>query len=159
MYEPFYQAFCESSFKRFDKDNNIFLDPEFFSDRSTTFNTLSKVTKTALDTAPINLGELITVDNNDSISVNEISNELVDLLISEINERCVIVLDDYQWVDKATNELLVSLINKAKSRGKKTSTFKIIIITSDNIIDEESYYKECIDEVIKNISGNIYQST
>ncbi len=153
MYEPFYQAFCESSFKRFDKDNNIFLDPEFFSDRSTTFNTLSKVTKTALDTAPINLGELITVDNNDSISVNEISNELVDLLISEINERCVIVLDDYQWVDKATNELLVSLINKAKSRGKKTSTFKIIIITSDNIIDEESYYKECIEEVIKNISG------
>ncbi|MBT7622917.1 MAG: AAA family ATPase [Flavobacteriaceae bacterium] len=153
MYQPFYEAFCLSNSKRFDKDNEIYLDEEFFSDRSTAFSAIIKFTKTALDSAPINLGEIITVENNESLSVNEISNELVDYLINEVNEKCVIIIDEYQWVDKATNELIVSLIEKAKIRGKKSSIFKIILVTSNDLIDTSSDYNTCIKETLATSSN------
>ena len=131
LYEPFFQAFCLH-------DNaNYQIEKGFFSDRSVTFNSLQKVASMASKAGPIDLGEIISIDDNDGLSVNEISGELIELLVdrAKINKdddkKFVLILDDYQWVDSATNELLLNFIEKIKNRGALSRKFKIILSVSD----------------------------
>ncbi|MDG1720065.1 MAG: ATP-binding protein, partial [Bacteroidia bacterium] len=131
LYEPFFQAFCLH-------DNmNYQIEKGFFSDRSVTFNSLKKVATIASKAGPIDLGEIISIDDNDGLSVNEISGELIELLVdrAKINKdddkKFVLILDDYQWVDSATNELLLNFIEKVKNRGSLSRKFKIILSVSD----------------------------
>ena len=85
----------------------------FFSDRSVTFNSISKVANLASSAAPIDLGDIISIDDNQGLSVNEISGELIEFLIDKLNQesedkRLLIVLDDCQWADLATIELILA---------------------------------------------------
>ena len=130
LYEPFHQAFCLH-----DNPNYIF-EKGFFSDRSVTFNSLKKVATMASAAAPIDLGEIISIDDNQGLSVNEISGELIEVLMDKLendssNKKAILILDDYQWLDSATNELLVSFIEKIKNRKSVTKSIKIILIISD----------------------------
>ena len=130
LYEPFHQAFCLH-----DNSNYIF-EKGFFSDRSVTFNSLKKVATMASAAAPIDLGEIISIDDNQGLSVNEISGELIEVLMDKLNnepnnKKAVLILDDYQWLDSATNELLVSFIDKIKNRKSVTRNIKIVLIISD----------------------------
>ena len=153
LYEPFYQAFC------FHENPNYRLEKGFFSDRSVTFNSLKKVANIASAAAPIDLGEIISIDDNEGLSVNEISGELVEFLIDklsneDINRKIVLILDDYQWVDSATNELLLSFIEKIKNRGKNASNFKIILSVSDldqNLNDSDGIFKNSFEGLNKKI--------
>ena len=130
LYEPFHQAFCLH-----DNPDYIF-EKGFFSDRSVTFNSLKKVATMASAAAPIDLGEIISIDDNQGLSVNEISGELIEVLMDKLendssNKKAILILDDYQWLDSATNELLVSFIEKIKNRKSVTKSIKIILIISD----------------------------
>ena len=130
LYEPFHQAFCLH-----DNPNYIF-EKGFFSDRSVTFNSLKKVATMASAAAPIDLGEIISIDDNQGLSVNEISGELIEVLMDKLendssNKKAVLILDDYQWIDSATNELLVNFIDKIKNRKSVTKNIKIVLIISD----------------------------
>ena len=131
LYEPFFQAFCLHD------NSNYQVEKGFFSDRSVTFNSLQKVATLASQAAPIDLGEIISIDDNDGLSVNEISGELIECLIdrAKINKdedkKFILILDDYQWVDSATNELLLNFIEKIKNRGILSRKFKIILSVSD----------------------------
>ena len=128
MYEPFYQAFClypRGDFK---------LDKGFFKNRTATFEAFSKVASIATSGAPIDLGSIISIDDNNSLSVDEIANELLELLINyslKSDKKIIIVLDDYQWVDDASHELLINFTNKLIHRGKFSLNFKFILVISD----------------------------
>lgn len=128
MYEPFYQAFClypRGDFK---------LDKGFFKNRTATFEAFSKVASIATSGAPIDLGSIISIDDNNSLSVDEIANELLELLINyslKSDKKIIIVLDDYQWVDDASQELLVNFTNKLIHRGKYSLNIKFILVISD----------------------------
>lgn len=130
LYEPFHQAFCLH-----DNPDYIF-EKGFFSDRSVTFNSLKKVATMASAAAPIDLGEIISIDDNQGLSVNEISGELIEVLMDKLendssNKKAILILDDYQWLDSATSELIESFIEKIKNRKSVTKNLKIILIISD----------------------------
>jgi hypothetical protein len=130
LYEPFHQAFC------LHENSNYTFEKGFFSDRSVTFNSLKKVATLASAAAPIDLGEIISIDDNQGLSVNEISGELIEVLMDKLgneteNKKAVLILDDYQWIDSATNELLVNFIDKIKNRKSVTKNIKIVLIVSD----------------------------
>ena len=153
LYEPFYQAFCQH-------DNEHYkLDKGFFSDRSVTFNSLKSIATIASKAGPIDLGEIISIDDNEGLSVNEISGELIEFLLDalqkeKLNKKIVLVLDDYQWVDSATNELLISFYNKIKNRGKFSAYFKIILTISDydnNRSNAELNFSTCYDNLINDV--------
>ena len=48
------------------------------------------------------------------MSINEISSELIEILEKKCNSKIILFLDDYQFVDSATNELLIDLLKKIK---------------------------------------------
>jgi hypothetical protein len=126
QYEPFFQAFCQHYNPKYR------LDKGFFNDRSTTFKAFKKVADIASTAGPIDLGSIISIDDNESLSVNEISGELLNFLIENSHDKnMVLILEDYQWVDIASNDLLLALINKIVNRGKTTSNIKIILTLSE----------------------------
>ena len=151
LYEPFYQAFC------LHPNYELRLDKGFFTNRTKTFDAMTKVVQVASASAPIDLGSLISIDDNESLSVSEISGELLNIIIGYAEshrKKMVIILDDFQWVDEATNELLLAFIDKLIKRGKVSSHIKIIITISNydhSIKDQNLLLKNCYEE-LKNIS-------
>lgn len=151
LYEPFYEAFCLH-------DNmNYQIEKGFFSDRSVTFNSLKKVATIASKAGPIDLGEFISIDDNDGLSVNEISGELLEFLVDQAkinkddNKKFVLILDDYQWVDSATNELLLNFIEKVKNRGSLSRKFKIILSVSElelNLKNDDIIFNDSFKKVV-----------
>ena len=138
-YEPFYEAFCLH-------DNPIYrLDKNFFNDRSKTFNAFKKVADIAMTSAPLDLGEIISIDDNQNLSLDEISTDLINTLLEfSKSKSIVIILDDYQWVDDETNELLISLIRSLKNRGNSSAKIKFILSVSDldiNLSNSKSSFK------------------
>ena len=154
LYEPFHEAFC------LHENSDYRLEKGFFNDRSVTFNSLKKVATIASKAAPIDLGEIISIDDNQGLSVSEISGELIEVLMNKLNleeneKKAVLVLDDYQWLDSGTNELLMSFINKIKNRKLVTKKIKIILIISNleenlNVTDSifSSSYNE-LNDILK----------
>jgi len=138
-YEPFYEAFCLHHNPKYRLDKN------FFNDRSKTFKNFKKVADIAMSSAPLDLGEIISIDDNQNLSLNEISTDLVNTLLEFSESKFIIVvLDDYQWVDSETNDLLISLIKGFRNRGAAVSKIKIILSISDidiNLSDNKSSFK------------------
>ena len=59
----------------------IIIFPEtFFNDRSKTFDNIKKATEIASNFSPIDIGQIVSIENNDGLSTNEISSELVEIL-------------------------------------------------------------------------------
>ena len=83
------------------------LPETFFNDRSKTFESIKKATEIASSFSPIDIAQIVSIENNDGLSTNEISSELVEILEKKYDKKIILFLDDYQFVDSVTNELLV----------------------------------------------------
>ena len=147
MYEPFFQAFCQPRDWVVGEDNYIF--PEtFFNDRSQTFNNIKKATELASNFSPIDIGQIVSIENNDGMSINEISSELIEILEKKCNSKIILFLDDYQFVDSATNELLIDLLKKIKKRTTRASKFKIVIsLSRDGTYSKNEDFEQCFKEL------------
>lgn len=156
LYEPFYEAFCLHPNPKYK------LDKGFFTDRSKTFNAIKKVASIASASAPINLGELISIDDNQNLSVDEISGELIDILIEfSINKKIILFLDDFQWVDSATNELLLNFIKKIKYYGLRTKNIKIVLTVcsqEESLGSENEIFKTSLLQIIDATNSRVVKS-
>ncbi|MFM7766635.1 MAG: hypothetical protein ACKO9S_02115, partial [Bacteroidota bacterium] len=79
-------------------------------------------------------------DEGSGRSVAEISAELIEKLIERIDngqgslKRQILVIDDCQWMDQSTVEILKAFIDQLKLRAKVAKQFKILLL-ADNVID------------------------
>ena len=152
MYEPFYQAFCQS--REWNDGEDFKLPETFFNDRSKTFESIKKATEIASSFSPIDIAQIVSIENNDGISTNEISSELVEILEKKHDKKIILFLDDYQFVDSVTNELLVEFIKKIKKNGIRSSKFKIIIsLSHDGTYSKNDEFEQCYKD-LKNAISN-----
>lgn len=152
MYEPFYQAFCQS--REWNDGENFQLPETFFNDRSKTFESIKKATEIASSFSPIDIAQIVSIENNDGLSTNEISSELVEILEKKYDKKIILFLDDYQFVDSVTNELLVEFIKKIKKKGVRSSKFKIIIsLSHDGTYSKNDEFEQCYKD-LKNAISN-----
>lgn len=139
MYEPFFEAFClQGEICCSDLQNKGRLEKGFFTDRSQISKGLANILSTAGSLGPVDLSNVLSVEDNTSRSIKEIVNELLDILIdrfinhADTKKKVILVIDDYQKVDSSTTELLVAFINELHSRTKYHGKIKIIIIYSND---------------------------
>jgi hypothetical protein len=140
LYEPFFNAFCQHE----GQAGN--LPKGFFVDRSGLSRNISKVVKLAGSAAPVDIGSVLSVEEDGSNrSVQEISSELLDILIQRRNEsdlsRQILIIDDCQWMDQGTQELLSAFINQIRLRTKYSRYFKVILVTENNYSRESAFGK------------------
>jgi len=138
LYEPFYEAFIlngEQINYKLDKELRC-LPNGFFSDRSQLSKAFGKVVSQASSVAPVDLANLLSVEDESSRSVDEIISELIDSLISkyidEDHKKVVLVFDDFHWIDEATLDLLTRFYEKTKERSKFSKYFKFILVLSSD---------------------------
>jgi hypothetical protein len=132
LYEPFFNAFCQYSGGVVDN-----LPKGFFSDRSSISKNLNKVVKVAGSAAPIDVSNVLTLEDEGSArSIQEIVSELIEVLLKRETDNSldaqVLIIDDFQWVDSSTKELLVELTKQLEIRSKFTSKIKIVLFTEHN---------------------------
>ena len=137
MYEPFYEAFClEGETCCSDLPNKGRLEKGFFTDRSQISKGLTNILATAGSVGPVDLSNVLSVEDNTSRSVTEIVVELADILIDRLinhpekKKKVILIIDDYHKVDSSTAELLVAFIHVLHTRTKYQGKIKIIIIHS-----------------------------
>ncbi len=126
LYEPFFNAFCQH-------DGVCGSLPKgFFVDRGGIGRGLTKVVKLAGAAAPLDVGSVLSLGEDSSRSVTEIAAELVDELVVRLArhglERHVLVIDDCQWMDAGTRELLEVFLKQVRIRTKHARNFKIILV-------------------------------
>jgi hypothetical protein len=154
LYEPFYEAFCLHSNSKYQ------LDKGFFSDRSKTFQAMKKVASIASTSSPIDFGELISIDDNQNLSVEEISGELIEIL-TEFSEdkKMILFLDDFQWIDAATSDLLINFIRNLKRNRSKNIKIVLSISTQQELENSNNeILKSVIDKIKEESNGRLKQS-
>ena len=144
LYEPFFNAYCQHS------GFVGSLPKGFFVDRSGLGKNLSKAVSMVGSAAPIDVGAVLNIeDDGASRSLQEISSELIEQLISRINdhglEKQILIIDDCQWMDQGTEELLVSFIKQIKLRSKYTKQFKIILV-SETVFDQNGIFAKLLQD-------------
>ena len=156
LYEPFYEAFTLNG-----EQINIDLPKElrclpqgFFTDRSQLSKAFGKVVSQAGAVAPVDLASLLSVEDESSRSLDEIVSELLDSLINqyidEEQNKIVLVIDDFHWIDSASYELLSRFVNKTKQRSKYTKYFKFIFTIAN---DQESESGTALNKILDLVNG------
>ena len=141
LYEPFYEAFTLNGEQvNIDLPKDLRCLPQgFFTDRSQLSKAFGKVVSQAGSVAPVDLASLLSVEDESSRSIDEIVSELLESLINqyidEDQNKIVLVIDDFHWIDSASQELLNRFIDKTKQRSKYTKYFKFIFTIAN---DQES---------------------
>lgn len=139
LYEPFYNAFCQH------EGAGGSLPKGFFADRGGIGRGLSKVVKMVGAAAPVDIGAMLSVEEGSGRSVKEIAAELVDLLVARLDElqvqRHVLIIDDCQWMDQGTLELLGAFVELIKVRTRHTRYFKLILVAESRGSKEEANAK------------------
>lgn len=144
LYEPFFNAYCQHS------GFVGSLPKGFFVDRSGLGKNLSKAVSMVGSASPIDVGAVLNIEDDGATrSLQEISSELIEQLITRFTEhklqKQILIIDDCQWMDQGTEELLVAFIKQIKLRSKFTKQFKIVLV-SESQFDQNSIFAKLLQD-------------
>lgn len=144
LYEPFFNAYCQHS------GFVGSLPKGFFVDRSGIGKNLSKAVSMVGSASPIDVGAVLNIEGDGATrSLQEISSELIEQLITRFTEhnlqKQILIIDDCQWMDQGTEELLLAFIKQIKLRSKFTKQFKIILV-SETAFDQNSIFAKLLED-------------
>lgn len=137
-----YQWFTEALVKSSKLD---WFDKNFFKDRSGVTNKLESVVKMASSIGPVDVSNILTIDDDKKKSSAEITTEFLDIIEDKISEEnssknVILVIDGFESIGDADFELLVSIIENLKIRKKLQLHIKFLLIFdndgSDSILND-----------------------
>ena len=163
LYEPFYEAFTLNG-----EQIDIHLPKEqrslpqgFFTDRSQLSKAFGTVISHAGSVAPVDIANLLSIEDESSRSIQEIVSELLDALITQYLDsslsKIVIVIDDFHWIDQASMDVLTELFVKSKARTKYAKYFKFIVTIAPDQEPEEGISKSRLQALTKGNSENDHE--
>ncbi len=136
QYEPFYEAFSlkgnllESSKERF----KPLVAEGFFADRTRISKAFNEVMSRAGSVAPVDLTQMLSIDDDSARTHDEIANELLDIILnrylSSKPKMIVFVIDDIHFIDTSSLELLKTFVSEIERRRQHRESFKFVFTTT-----------------------------
>lgn len=157
-YEPFYEAFSlkgnllESSQEGF----NPLVPEGFFADRTRISKAFNEVMSRAGSVAPVDLTQMLSIDDDSARTQDEIANELLDIIINRYLSLkanvVVLVIDDIHFIDASSLELLKTFISEIEKRRQHQESFKFVFTTT---LEHEKRAREILEELSEEKDGNL----
>lgn len=157
QYEPFYEAFSSKG-NLFESAENTEFTPlvakGFFEDRTTISKAFNEVVSKAGSIAPLDLTQVLSIEDSNARTQDEIASELVDIIVSRYltseSNIIVLALDDIHFIDALSLELLKTIVSLVESRKLHSDKFKFVFTTT---FEHQERALEILNE-LKNLTDN-----